>query len=166
MMIVTTFSLSLYHHRFNTTVPRKLDFLPTMILRLGLALHLLYAYKACAESFEYQSDAARLLRVVGSALYHDSREFARELISNSADALEKYRLISLREGLDGAGSSLNVTVRAFPDDGRLVFADTGVGMTRDELRSNLGTIAKSGTSDFVASSSASTDLIGKFGLGL
>lgn len=124
------------------------------------------------QTSEYQSDAARLLKVVGSALYHDKSAFLRELVSNAADALEKYRVLSLTEGLSSslATDPLNVTIRAIPEDGRLVITDSGIGMTRDELASNLGTIARSGTSEFLSKlSSSSTNaeqasgLIGRFG---
>lgn len=60
----------------------------------------------------------------------------RELISNSADALEKYRVLSLTQGL-GDYEPLNVTIRAVPADGRLVIADSGIGMSREELQTNL-----------------------------
>lgn len=105
--------------------------------------------------------------------------FLRELISNANDALEKLRLTSLTEPqvLSGA-ESMNITLKAYKDDtdgtARLVIRDTGIGMSPDELVANLGTLAKSGTSEFLAraeSSSSSADtsgtgnLIGAFGLG-
>lgn len=144
------------------------------------------------QTSEYQSDAARLLRVrsesgilleetafdvavailqvVGSALYHDKSAFLRELVSNAADALEKYRLIALTEGVANLHEQpLNVSIRPV-QDGRLVITDSGIGMTREELASNLGTIARSGTSEFLSKLSSSqttaeqaSGLIGRFG---
>lgn len=119
------------------------------------------------EEFGYESDAARLLQVVSGALYHDKSAFVRELVSNAADALEKYRMLRLTEGLQD-DSPLNVTIRSYKEEHKLVIADTGVGMTKEELRQNLGTIAKSGTTEFldkVTSSSGdqASALIGRFG---
>jgi heat shock protein 90kDa beta len=103
--------------------------------------------------------------------------FLRELISNANDALEKLRLTSLTEPqvLSGA-ESMNITIKAYKDDtdgtARLVIRDTGIGMGPDDLTANLGTLAKSGTSEFLArAESSNTDttgsgnLIGAFGLG-
>ena len=123
-------------------------------------------------AYDSQSDIARLLRVVVSHLYHHRDVFLRELISNSGDALEKLRFQSLtdRSVLDAA-PELNITLRAYQDPPRLVLTDSGVGMTREELQRNLGTIARSGTSDFVdklegsGDKATSTNLIGQFGLG-
>lgn len=100
--------------------------------------------------------------------------FLRELISNANDALEKLRLTSLTEPqvLSGA-EHMNITIRAFKDEdglNKLVIRDTGIGMTPEELTSNLGTLAKSGTSEFLAraestDTTGSGNLIGAFGLG-
>jgi heat shock protein beta len=107
------------------------------------------------------------VQVVSGALYHDTSAFLRELVSNSADALEKYRMLRLTEGLKD-DNPLNVTIRPYKDEQKLVIADAGVGMTKEELQSNLGTIAKSGTTEFldkVTSSSGeqASALIGRFG---
>lgn len=100
--------------------------------------------------------------------------FLRELISNANDALEKLRLTSLTEPqvLSGA-EHMNITIRAFKDEdglNKLVIRDTGIGMTPEELTANLGTLAKSGTSEFLAraestDTTGSGNLIGAFGLG-
>ncbi|GAA5841717.1 hypothetical protein JCM11251_007063 [Rhodosporidiobolus azoricus] len=120
------------------------------------------------ESFTYQSDVARLMNVVVSHLYNDRDVFVRELLSNANDALEKVRLISLTDpSILEAASSLNVSVLADADTGRIVIRDSGVGMTKDQLAANLGTIARSGTSEFVEKleKGDSQNLIGQFGLG-
>ncbi|PSS05372.1 hypothetical protein PHLCEN_2v3861 [Hermanssonia centrifuga] len=122
-----------------------------------------------AKKFDYQSDVARLRKIV---INRDV--FLRELISNANDALEKLRLTSLTdpEVLHGA-EQMNITLRAYKDEdgsSRLVITDTGIGMSPEELTANLGTLAKSGTTEFLAKAE-STDttgtgnLIGAFGLG-
>ncbi|KAG0149462.1 hypothetical protein CROQUDRAFT_653531 [Cronartium quercuum f. sp. fusiforme G11] len=124
------------------------------------------------QKFEFQSDIARLMRVVVSHLYHDRDVFLRELISNSGDALEKLRFASLTDSsvLDTA-PALNISIIADKPSKRLIIRDSGVGMTREELQKNLGTIARSGTSEFLSklekgeTTGASTNLIGQFGLG-
>ncbi|GAA6041542.1 hypothetical protein JCM8097_004254 [Rhodosporidiobolus ruineniae] len=120
------------------------------------------------ESFAYQSDIARLMRVVVSHLYNDRDVFVRELLSNANDALEKVRLIALTEPkiLEPA-PQLNVSVLADADNGRIVIRDSGVGMTKEQLAANLGTIARSGTSEFLdkLEKGDGSNLIGQFGLG-
>ncbi|CEQ38629.1 SPOSA6832_00070 [Sporobolomyces salmonicolor] len=118
--------------------------------------------QAGGESFAYQ------MRVVVSHLYHDRDVFVRELLSNANDALEKVRLLSLTDPkiLEPA-PQLNVSVLADTEGGRIVIRDSGVGMTKDQLASNLGTIARSGTSEFLSSleKGDGSNLIGQFGLG-
>ncbi|EGG04775.1 uncharacterized protein MELLADRAFT_88520 [Melampsora larici-populina 98AG31] len=124
------------------------------------------------EKFEFQSDIARLMRVVVSHLYHDRDVFLRELISNSGDALEKLRFASLTDSsvLDTA-PALNISIMADKPSKRLIIRDSGVGMTKSELQKNLGTIARSGTSEFLSKlekgekTETSNNLIGQFGLG-
>ncbi|KDR83758.1 hypothetical protein GALMADRAFT_670355 [Galerina marginata CBS 339.88] len=124
----------------------------------------------------YQSDVARLRKIVINSLYSHQEIFIRELISNANDALEKLRLTALTDKSVWDGSNpLNITIKAVKDEdgkgGRLVISDTGIGMSPEELTTNLGTLAKSGTSDFLAQAEGSEDgaaqgnLIGAFGLG-
>jgi heat shock protein beta len=128
------------------------------------------------EKHDYQSDVARLRKIVINSLYSHRDVFLRELISNANDALEKLRLTALTDkGVWDGVDPLNITIKAIKNEqgpgGRLVISDTGIGMTPDELKTNLGTLAKSGTSDFLAraesesSSAATGNLIGAFGLG-
>ncbi|EIN10746.1 heat shock protein Hsp90 [Punctularia strigosozonata HHB-11173 SS5] len=127
------------------------------------------------EKHGYQSDVARLRKIVINSLYSHKDVFLRELISNANDAIEKLRLTALTDKEAWNGSDpLNITIKAIKDEdgpgGRIVITDTGIGMTPEELTTNLGTLAKSGTSDFLARAE-STDttgqgnLIGAFGLG-
>ncbi|KAJ8482248.1 hypothetical protein ONZ45_g15022 [Pleurotus djamor] len=123
----------------------------------------------------YQSDVARLRKIVINSLYSHKDIFIRELISNANDAIEKLRLTALKDKSIWDGSNpLNITLKLVKPEGeqpaRIIIADTGIGMTPEELTTNLGTLAKSGTSDFLARAENSDatgqgNLIGAFGLG-
>ncbi|KAI0796792.1 cation-transporting ATPase [Abortiporus biennis] len=127
------------------------------------------------QKYDYQSDVARLRKIVINSLYSHRDVFLRELISNANDALEKLRLTALTDQavLEGA-EQLNVTIKAFKDEqdgkNKIVITDTGIGMTAEELTSHLGTLAKSGTSEFLSKAESSDgantgNLIGAFGVG-
>lgn len=124
-----------------------------------------------AEQFTFQAEVSRLMDIIINSLYSNRDVFLRELISNASDALDKLRFLALsnpkRIENDGA-SDLDVKIRADRDNKRLQIIDTGVGMTRDDLIKNLGTIAKSGTSAFLKKAAEAKDgsnLIGQFGVG-
>lgn len=121
-----------------------------------------------AEQLPFQSDISRLLNVVTRSIYHHRDVFLRELTSNSGDALEKTRLSALRnpEILEPA-PALNISIVAYPGQNTLVIRDSGIGMSKEELSTNLGTIARSGTSKFMdeLESGDAGNLIGQFGLG-
>ncbi|KAF7980963.1 hypothetical protein HWV62_36213 [Athelia sp. TMB] len=128
------------------------------------------------EKHNYQSDVSRLRNIVINSLYSHRDVFLRELISNANDALEKLRITALTDKTVWNGvDPLNITIKAVKDEdgpgGRLIITDTGIGMTPEELTKNLGTLAKSGTSEFLAraegdkSGSGAGHLIGQFGLG-
>ncbi|GIX63104.1 endoplasmin, putative [Babesia caballi] len=120
------------------------------------------------ESHTYQADFARVMDIIVNSLYSNKEVFLRELISNSADALEKYKILELRENRADSGDELAIRIRTSPSKRTLTIVDTGVGMTKHELINNLGTIAKSGTANFVdAISKGENDanLIGQFGVG-
>ncbi|KAH8090583.1 putative cation-transporting ATPase [Filobasidium floriforme] len=148
-------------------------------LKLFSALDLLAA-TATAETHRYESDISKLRNIVIHSIYSHKDVFLRELLSNSADALQKLRITNLREGHGLEGWQGNITIEARKNEGgkggQLVIRDTGIGMTKDELATNLGTIAKSGTSEFLhravgdsanggGSGNEGSDLIGQFGLG-
>ncbi|CAG4976995.1 unnamed protein product [Colias eurytheme] len=128
-----------------------------------------------AQNFTFQTEVNRMMKLIINSLYRNKEIFLRELISNGSDALDKIRLLSLtnRDVLD-ATNDLSIRIKAEPEKRLLHIIDTGVGMTKNDLVQNLGTIAKSGTADFLSkmqdderqsSSQEMNDMIGQFGVG-
>lgn len=119
---------------------------------------------------QFQTEVRQLLDIVIHAFYSDREVFVRELVSNASDALEKLRLKQLT-GCDIANPDLGlrITITANEEDHTLTIADSGIGMTRDEVVEYLGTIAHSGTKKFLEAmkeaQSGPQDLIGQFGVG-
>ncbi len=128
------------------------------------------AGRPASETLSFQAEVSRLLHLMVHSVYSDKEIFLRELISNASDACDRLRYLALTEPhLLGDDADLGVVI-SFDKDGRtLTIADNGIGMDRDELIANLGTIARSGTNAFVdqLSGDAANDvsLIGKFGVG-
>ncbi|MCW5751756.1 MAG: molecular chaperone HtpG [Alphaproteobacteria bacterium] len=122
------------------------------------------------QTHAFQAEVSRLLHIVVHSLYSEKEIFLRELISNASDACDRLRYLALTrpELLDGGGELL-VTLEADSDHGTLVIADNGIGMNREELAENLGTIARSGTAAFLQQLSGDAvrdmSLIGQFGVG-
>ena len=114
----------------------------------------------------FQAEVAKLLQLMVHSVYSDRDVFLRELISNASDALDKlrYEAIAKPELLEKE-PTLAITITPDKVAKTLTIADTGIGMTADELAGNLGTIAKSGTEAFVKKSKDAPDLIGRFGVG-
>ena len=118
---------------------------------------------------QFQAEVSRLLDIVANALYSDKEVFLRELISNSADACDRLRYAAItRPELIEGETELAIRLIADKDKRTLTVSDNGIGMNRDELIANLGTIAKSGTSAFLSSlgdAKKDVNLIGQFGVG-
>lgn len=118
---------------------------------------------APSEKFAYRAETKSLLKIVSSALYTEREVFLRELVSNSCDALEKVRLKQQQED-DGDTGPLEIQIDVDKENKLLTVTDTGVGMSKEELVENLGTIALSGSKKF-AEDTPVADIIGKFGVG-
>lgn len=124
------------------------------------------------ETLEFQAEARQLLQLMVHSIYSNKDVFLRELISNASDALDKLRLASLVDkDLDVDTSDLHIAIEVDRDARTLTVRDNGIGMTRDEVVSVIGTIAKSGTAELLrtlresSDSAASQELIGQFGVG-
>ncbi|MCA1907321.1 MAG: molecular chaperone HtpG [Magnetospirillum sp.] len=122
------------------------------------------------EKREFQAEVAKLLDIVVHSLYSNKEIFLRELVSNASDACDKLRYEAQTQAQLTEGDA-EFRIRVIPDKeaGTLVIADNGIGMNRDDLINNLGTIAKSGTAEFMSRLSGDakkdTSLIGQFGVG-
>lgn len=120
--------------------------------------------------FEFQAEVQKLLHLLASSLYTHKEIFLRELVSNSSDALNKMRFESLTEKeYENPELNLEIKITADKEKKLLTISDTGIGMNEDELKNNLGTIAKSGSFDFINNlkeqSEDKMDIIGQFGVG-
>ncbi|MDB5394177.1 MAG: molecular chaperone HtpG [Rhodospirillales bacterium] len=117
----------------------------------------------------FQAEVSRLLDIVANALYSDKEVFLRELISNAADACDRLRYAAITHPeLSEDGAELGIRLVVNKDARTLTISDGGIGMNRDELIQNLGTIAKSGTSAFLSTlgdAKKDLSLIGQFGVG-
>ncbi len=124
------------------------------------------------ETFEFRAETRQLLDIVIHSLYSNKEIFLRELISNASDALDRLRFEALTDtDLLGKEEVLEIRLKADADERTLTISDNGIGMSRDEVVTNIGTIAKSGTRELmnrIRESESSEDmaqLIGQFGVG-
>ena len=122
------------------------------------------------EKLSFQAEVSRLLEIVAHSLYSEKEIFLRELISNAADACDRLRYeAQTRPEIATSDQPFKITLTIDKPNRRLTVSDNGVGMSRDDLVKNLGTIAKSGTSAFLKSLSGDAkkdvSLIGQFGVG-
>ncbi|MGN0837209.1 MAG: ATP-binding protein, partial [Akkermansia sp.] len=121
------------------------------------------------ENHPFQTEVRQLLDIVIHAFYSDREIFVRELVSNASDALEKLRLKQLTESsVYQPERELRISIETDEEGKTLTIADSGIGMTREEVVEYLGTIAHSGTKKFLEAAKESgdaKDLIGQFGVG-
>ncbi|OHZ00046.1 molecular chaperone HtpG [Salinicola sp. MIT1003] len=122
------------------------------------------------ETLGFQTEVKQLLHLMIHSLYSNREIFLRELISNAADACDKLRYEALdNDALYAGDAELRIEIEHDADAGTVTVRDTGIGMNRDEVIQNLGTIAKSGTADFLKQLSGEKQkdakLIGQFGVG-
>jgi len=127
-----------------------------------------------SETIEFQAEARQLLQLMIHSIYSTKDVFLRELISNASDALDKLRLAAFADkDLDVATDDLHINLETDATERTLTVRDNGIGMSREEVVSLIGTIAKSGTAEMLAQlrearetdSVAAAELIGQFGVG-
>ncbi|XP_056138651.1 endoplasmin-like [Lampris incognitus] len=126
-----------------------------------------------SEKHVFQAEVNRMMKLIINSLYKNKEIFLRELISNASDALDKIRLLSLtNDDALAANEELTIKIKSDKEKNMLHITDTGIGMTKEDLVKNLGTIAKSGTSEFLnkmtemqAEDQSTSELIGQFGVG-
>ncbi len=123
------------------------------------------------ETHSFQAEVKQLLDLMIHSLYSNKEIFLRELVSNASDAIDKVRFAEVTNSdLTETSLSQGIRISAFPDSQRLVVADTGIGMSKEDLLTHLGTIAHSGTKKFLEelkkeNQNPDSNLIGQFGVG-
>ncbi|KAI8440103.1 hypothetical protein MSG28_001517 [Choristoneura fumiferana] len=131
--------------------------------------------KGTSEKREFQAETRMLLDIVARSLYSDKEVFIRELISNASDALEKFRYLSVSAATEGkqleqTDRALEIKLITDKQNRTITFQDSGIGMTKEELTQNLGTIARSGSKSFIEEikkqgADQASSIIGQFGVG-
>ncbi len=121
------------------------------------------------ETMQFKTESKRLLELMVNSIYTNKEIFLRELISNASDAIDKYHLLSLTDANLEKTNDYEIHIDVNRKQRKLTISDNGIGMTKQELLENLGTIAKSGTLEFLKKVSGKEmkdiDLIGQFGVG-
>jgi len=123
-----------------------------------------------AQQFEFKTEIKQLLDIITHSIYTSREIFLRELVSNASDALDKLRFEQSRSTeISNPDLDLQISITADEENRQLVITDTGIGMTLDELVENIGTIAHSGSAEFIRQAMAdqanSSNIIGRFGVG-
>ena len=121
------------------------------------------------KTIEFKTESKRLLELMIHSIYTNKEIFLRELISNASDAIDKYHLLSLSNEKMEKRNDYNIHIELDKKKRKIIISDNGIGMTYDELIENIGTIAKSGTLEFLKNVKEKElkddDLIGQFGVG-
>ena len=125
------------------------------------------------ETHEFKTEIKQLLSLIINSLYSNKEIFLRELISNSSDAIDRLRFkAQTDEGILGVDGEFKIKITRDAVKNTLTVEDNGIGMTYDEVLENIGTIAKSGTNDFLEAmkllnkeATLTPELIGQFGVG-
>jgi len=121
-----------------------------------------------AETFEFEAEVSKVMDIIINSLYSDKDIFLRELVSNGSDACDKKRFLSITDESGSGGYEGRIRIMSDKEKNTLTIEDNGIGMTRAELKTNLGRIAQSGTKKFteaLGGSNDATNLIGQFGVG-
>lgn len=122
-----------------------------------------------SDKMSFQADVSKMLNIVVNSLYSEKQIFLRELISNASDACDKLKYLALTNpGIAKDSGQMKIKITPDAASNTLTISDNGIGMNREDLINHLGTIAKSGTAEFVknvAENGSVVELIGQFGVG-
>ena len=151
----------------------KLSQMRRQVLIIPRMAHFSSTETAQPETRKFQAETKRLLDIVAKSIYTDKEVFVRELLSNCSDALEKQRFREMK-GESSSSEDLRIEMSTNDKERTFTLFDSGIGMTKQEVVDNLGTIAKSGSKEFMQKLDQSNDgedeeamstIIGQFGVG-